>query len=767
MMQGVACVHALHFYCRKYKKNFKMKKEILNTLPDDYSAEEKAELNRQFQELLRCWKSRKEEQDVNKVTEAYLLAANAHKDARRKSGEPYMFHPLAVAKIIVGEMGMGRTSIICALLHDVVEDTDYTLGDIREIFGDKVAQIVDGVTKLTDDQVSANATSMQAETFRKVIIGMSDEIRVIMVKLADRLHNMRTLGSMPHHKQLKIASETAQIYAPIAYRLGLYAIKVELDDLCLKYISPRVFDSIKRQLDEIRVKKTKELDDFVAPVKAYLNERGINVTAMSIERNVSAIWERMTKFGLSIEDVYDVYVVRIIIDCGREEEKMRCWETFAAFTTFYYPDSKKLRDWVSFPKTNGYESIHAVFMSKDGNWIETQIRTERMNEIAEHGFSAYWKFRDQDTDKESGFDLWLKMVKDLVKQKELQKDSSNEFIDDFQLGLYNDEIFVFTPKGDKMSFPKGATVLDFAYSIHSDIGNHCVGANVNKRLASLETELKMGDQVEIIASENVVPNEKWFEYVTTPTAKSRLTEGIKDHRRTFKANGKAMLEDMFRKIKVDFSKQNRNLMVEKLHLAGRIDLYYYVAIGKIKQHEVDAIFKNSSSKVGSFIKHIAGGFSKSSSQHKVANDEAAGQIADSNYVVARCCKPIPGDDVVAIGLPGEPIRIHRSDCSEAMKMMSRFGKNIVKGSWKLSEDFFYIATLKLTCINKLGLGVDVFYIISKEERLDVIEMNMKSDGALVVATITLQVNNVQTLNNLIEKLKKNELVQKVERIVKK
>lgn len=742
-----------------------MKPEIMNTLPDTYSAEEKAELERQFQTLLRCWKGRKDEEDVAKVTEAYMLAANAHKDARRKSGEPYMYHPLAVATIIAGEMGMGMTSIICALLHDVVEDTEYTLDDMRRMFGDKVAQIVDGVTKLTDDEVGENVKSLQAETFRKVIMSMSDEIRIILVKLADRLHNMRTLGSMPHHKQLKIASETTQIYAPMAYRLGLYKVKTELDDLCLKYINPQIFNSIKAQLAGIRERKLKELKDFVEPVKDYLKKRGINVTAMAIERNVSAVWERMAKFGMSIDEVYDVYVVRIIIDCEREEEKMRCWETFAAFTSFYYPDSKKMRDWVSFPKTNGYESIHAVFMSKEGNWVETQIRTERMNEIAEHGFSAYWKFRDPDTKEESGLDLWMSVVKNLVRHEDTSKNSALEFIDNFKLDLFNDEIFVFTPKGDKMTFPKGATVLDFAYAVHSEIGNHCVGANVNKKIASLNTELKMGDQIEIITSQHVEPQEEWFDYISTSTAKSRLKEGIKDYRKTFKTKGKPMLEEMFRKAKVEFSVANKNLLVEKLHLMGRTDLYYYVAIGKVGQHDVDNVFRNNDSKVDAWLKYITFGLVKPSPQKKNVEGINAKNPADKGYVVAQCCKPIPGDDVVAIKLPGEPAHIHRPDCPEAMKLMSRFGKNIVVASWKLGDDFAYLATLKLTCINKIGLGVNIFDIISKDEKLDIREINMKSEGAFVIAKITLMVTNVQTLNNLIEKLKKIELIKKVERIV--
>ena len=404
------------------------------TLPNTYSQDEKIELERQFNELLQCWKSRKNDQDVDLVTEAFLLAANAHKDQRRRSGEPYMYHPLAVAIIIASEMGVGRTSIICALLHDVVEDTDYTLEYISEHFGEKVAKIVDGVTKLTSEDLDKGVHSPQAETFRKVIMSMSVDIRVILVKLADRLHNMRTLSAMPHHKQLKIASETTQIYAPIAYRLGLYRVKIELDDLCLKYINPSVFESVQKQLEEVREKKINELEEFLAPVKVELEQRGIKVRTKVIERNVSSVWERMVKFGMSLEEVYDVYVVRIIIDCPKpEDEKIQCWETFAVFTKYYYPDNKKMRDWVSFPKTNGYSSIHAVFMNKKGNWVETQIRTERMDETAENGFAAYWKYRDQNSNAESGLDLWMKVVRNLVQQADENHASAIEFIDNFKL----------------------------------------------------------------------------------------------------------------------------------------------------------------------------------------------------------------------------------------------------------------------------------------------------------------------------------------------
>ena len=740
------------------------------TLPDTYSQDEKIELERQFNELLQCWKSRKNDQDVDLVTEAFLLAANAHKDQRRRSGEPYMYHPLAVATIIASEMGVGRTSIICALLHDVVEDTDYTLEYISERFGEKVAKIVDGVTKLTSEDLDKGVHSPQAETFRKVIMSMSVDIRVILVKLADRLHNMRTLSAMPHHKQLKIASETTQIYAPIAYRLGLYRVKIELDDLCLKYINPSVFESVQKQLEEVREKKINELEEFLAPVKAELEQRGIKVRTKVIERNVSSVWERMVKFGMSLEEVYDVYVVRIIIDCPKpEDEKIQCWETFAVFTKYYYPDNKKMRDWVSFPKTNGYSSIHAVFMNKKGNWVETQIRTERMDETAENGFAAYWKYRDQNSNAESGLDLWMKVVRNLVQQADENHASAIEFIDNFKLDLFNDEIFVFTPKGDKITLPKGSTVLDFAYNIHTDLGNHCVGANINKKLSPIQTELKMGDQVEIITSEYQEPQEKWFDYLATSSAKTRLKNGIKDFRKSFKDKGKAMLKEYFDNAKIDFSKTNRNILAEKFNLSNRNDLYYLVATNKIGQQDVETCLKKDEASWSEYlVKYLTLGIVKPSSERK--NDKAEEKPADnsvSGYVISTCCNPIPGDDVVAIQLPGQPIQIHHPDCLEAQKFMSRYGESIVKAHLQFGDDFAFLATLKILAVNKMGFGTTLFDIITNQEKLDMQAMEMKIEGGMVVATVSVYVNNLKTLENLIDKIRKLELVKKVERVGKR
>ncbi len=730
-------------------------------LPDTYSSEEKTELKKRFDEVISIWHTRKKPQDIDMVTKAFYLAADAHKDARRRSGEPYMYHPIAVAKIVAGDMSMGRTSIICALLHDVVEDTSYTLDDIKELFGNKVAEIIDGVTKLEMKDFDSDVDSIQAENFRKIVISMSEEIRVILLKIADRLHNMRTLDSMPHYKQLKIASETISIYAPLAYRLGLYAIKSEFEDLSLKYINPQIFDSVRKQLDLRREKKMQELQEFVEPVEKDLRAMGMSIRIKLMERPVSAVWERMQKYGQSLDDVYDVFVVRVIIDCPKEVEKIKCWEAYAVFTMHHRPNNSKLRDWISFPKTNGYESIHGVFMSRRGNWVEVQLRTERMEDIAEHGFSAYWKYNDMvsPTD-ESGFELWLGKVREMVAAG---SGSAIEFLNNFKLDLFKDEISVFTPQGDIITMPKDSTVLDFAYTIHSELGNHCIGANVNKTLVSLEHVLKMGDQVEVITSDHQYPREEWFGFLVTSVAKSRLKAGIKEYRKGFRETGKKMLSDIFDKLKIEFSKHNRNIMVERKHLQSRTDLYYYFAINKFTQHDVEEIFDVKGGLFTDLLKLFTPKKTDSKSDNTEQNPTE--QLENNvDYIVSTCCNPIPGDDVVAIRFPNEPIRIHRPDCPVAIEIMAKHGKNIMKARMKLEENYSFLATLQIIGVDKIGLCTKMLQVITDKKKLNMNSMEMHSEGGFAKATVSLFVDSVKSLNDLVSELKGIDLVKKVERV---
>lgn len=731
--------------------------------PDTYSKEEQLEMDKQYDVLLKAWNGVKKEADIELVKKAYEFAALAHKDARRKSGEPYIFHPIAVAIIVAQEIGMGATSITSALLHDVVEDTDYTVEYISKEFGPKVARVVKGLTKLSSIDFQNSIESIQAENYRKIVNTMSEDIRVILVKLADRLHNMRTLESMAHHKQLKIASETVSFYAPLAYRLGLYAIKMELENLCLKYINPQVYSSISKQLDKIRDKKIKELEDFCEPIKKELINIGIKAEIKILERSQSSLWERMHKFGLALDEIYDAFVLRIIIDCPIEEEKIKCWQTFGVLTMFYRPNNSRLRDWLSFPKTNGYESIHAVFMSKQGNWIETQIRTQKMDIVAERGVMAYLKYKNDVNAAENSLKSWLDNVIDLTNSSD---SSAVEFINSFKLDLFNDEIFVFTPKGEMKRMPKGATVLDFAYMIHSELGNHCIGANVNKKLTTIDYVLNMGDQVEIIASQYQHPQEKNFDFLITSLAKSRLKAGIKDYRKSFKENGKDKLREFFDKLNVEFTKPNRNLIVDKLALAGRIDLYYYVAIGKIGYHDVEPVFKDLQNNSNTLLKiltfGLVGSNNKTEKTKEVTPKEKENN--DLGYTISTCCNPIPGDDVVAITFPNQPVQIHRPDCPKAIQLMSQYGKNIVKAKWQFSENIAFMATLKISGVNKMGFGSELFSVLSGDFKLDLYSIKMQSEGGMVDVTVSFYVNNLRQLETVIDSLRKMELVKKVMRV---
>ena len=735
--------------------------------PDTYSREEQLEMDRLYDVLLDAWKGDKKEADVELVKKAYEFAAWAHKDARRKSGEPYIFHPIAVAIIVAEEIGMGATSITSALLHDVVEDTEYTVEYISQEYGPKVARVVKGLTKLSSIDFQNSIESIQAENYRKIVNTMSEDIRVILVKLADRLHNMRTLESMAHHKQLKIASETISFYAPLAFRLGLFAIKSELENLCLKYINPQVYESISLQISEIRDKKIQELEEFIVPIKEELERVGIKAELKIIERRQSSLWERMRKFGLSLDEIYDAYVLRIIIDCPVEMEKIQCWQTFGVMTMFYRPNNSRLRDWLSFPKTNGYESIHAVFMSKQGNWIETQIRTQRMNIIAERGVMAYLKYKNDVNAAENSLKSWLDNVISLTNSSD---SSAVEFINSFKLDLFSDEIFVFTPKGEMKSMPKGATVLDFAYMIHSEIGNHCIGANVNKKLTTIDYVLNMGDQVEIITSEYQHPQEKSFDFLVTSLAKSRLKVGIKEYRKSFKESGKDKLHEYFDKLNVEFTKPNRNFVVEELGLAGRIDLYYNIAIGKITFQDIEPIFKNDNARNNSntLLKILTFGLvgSNNKTEKQSAPKEAAAENEDNDlgYTISTCCNPIPGDDVVAITFPNQPVQIHRPDCPKAIELMSKYGNNIVKAKWQFSEDIAFMATLKISGVNKLGFGTELFTLLSENFKLDLYSIKMQSEGGMVDVTVSFYVNNLRQLETVIDRLRKMELVKKVMRI---
>jgi len=726
-----------------------------NTLPDNYSSAEKEEILRRYERLLNVWQTRKEKQDLEMVEKAFYFAANAHCNQRRRTGEPYIYHPIEVATIAAQDIGLGRTSITCALLHDVVEDTDYTLNDISSMFGEKVAHIIDGLTKL--DKVE-NAESIQAENFKKIISSLSYDIRVVLIKLADRLHNMRTLSSMPPHKQLKIASETSYIYAPLAYRLGLHAIKNELEDLSLKYRDPVIYESINKQMNEVRAMRTNQLKEFLVPIEEAFDRRGIKVTAQIIERSTHSIWKRMQKKQLTFDDLYGNFNIRLIIDCPLDMEKIECWKIYAVITDVYTPNVSKLKDWISTPKINGYESIHAVFMSHDGKWVEVQIRSKRMNEIAEKGFTAYWSYRT-DNQTESGFDEWLKRVNELISS---ESDSTLDFVDTFTNDLFSDEIKVFTPQGKAITLPKHSTALDFAYNIHSEVGNHSIAAHVNNQLVQLDQKLNTGDQVEIITSEAQHPQEKWFEFLNTAFAKSKLKAGIKEYRRGFREKGEELFNDIMKKLDLEASKANAHKVMDQERVSSVVDFYYYIAQGKINEQVIQRVLKpQSSSGSNGFLRAITFGLLGNGDKHQQNDNNPLGEF---DFNVATCCNPIPGDEVVAFNFPGEPLQIHRSDCAKAIEMMSRYGNSIVKAKWQPKSEIAFLAGVKITAIDNVGLLNKMTNLFSNELKLNLHSLQMESKQDLVEANISVYVHSTTELNTLIDRLSKLKEVKKVVRL---
>ncbi len=723
-------------------------------LPDTYSKEEKEEIERRHQRLIDAWQTRKEAQDLEAVNKAFYFACEAHKDQRRRSGEPYIYHPIEVATIAAHDIGLGRTSIICALLHDVVEDTQYTLDDIKEMFGEKVSRVVDGLTKFDNLE---GAESAQAENFKKVISSLTYDIRVVLIKLSDRLHNMRTLDSMPKHKQLKIASETTYLYAPLAYRLGLHAIRIELEDLSLKYTNPTIYNNIRKRMDDVRAKRMGELRDFIAPIMSELEKDDIKARAEIKERSVNSVWKRMMDKELAFEDLYGSFIVRFITDCPKEQERMECWRIYAALTNCYRPYTSKLKDWISFPKANGYESLHAVVMGQTGNWVEVQIRSQRMEEIAEKGFAAYWKYKTDDDKTESGFDEWLKRAQDLISN---ESENAIEFVDNFKLDLFSDEIHVFTPQGKMISLPKGSTVLDFAYNIHSEIGDHSIAANVNNQLTQLNQELHNGDQVEIITSESQHPQEKWFEFLATATAKSRLKNGIKEYRRTFREEGEQKYEEIMRKIDMEPSKANRSQIMSSEGLTSSIDFYYQVATGKIDERVIRSVLKPQSN--GSFVRFLSFGLLGNSSKEKDETPSITSS-GEFDFNVSSCCNPIPGDDVIAFNFPGEPLQIHRSNCPKAIQLSARFGNNIVKAKWQPKSEIAFLADLKITALDTKGLLNRMTNLLSNEMQLNLHMLHMEAKQDLVEAIISIYVHNTKELDDLIAKLNKLKDIQKVVR----
>lgn len=730
----------------------------------DLEAERKEILNR-YKALIQACKRRLEKGDKEMIRKAFEVAVESHKEMRRKSGEPYIYHPIAVAHICAEEIGLGATAIVCALLHDTVEDTDLTLDDIKGLFGPKVAAIIDGLTKISG--VIDQSSSIQAENFRKVLLTMAEDIRVILIKLADRLHNMRTLEHMKRDKQMKIASETLYLYAPLAHRLGLNAIKTELEDLSLRYTDEDSYQEITNKLEETEPERKKFIQKFIEPLKEILQEQGFKFKMFGRPKSIYSIYNKIKNKGVRFEEIYDLFAIRIVIDTPLDLEKSDCWKVYSIITDFYHPSPDRLRDWISTPKSNGYESLHTTVMGPEGKWVEVQIRTVRMDELAEKGYAAHWKYKESAAEKENQLEGWLKKIREMLENPDA---NALEFLDDFKLNLFSDEIFVFTPKGDMKTLPSGATALDFAFDIHTKIGEHCIGAKVNHKLVPLSYEIKSGDQIEILTSNKQTPKEDWINYVITARAKSKIKNALKEQRKKVAEEGKEILEKKFYKCKLDFTLQNVNDFCKYLHLPSSQELFYRAALGNVDTKEIKDFIKHKehpektpakkidTKKIEQLVSSTRG-----TSDMLVIGDD----LQKLDYKLSSCCNPIPGDDVFGFISVGEGIKIHRVNCPNAVKLLSNYAYRVVKAKWMNEHLISFLAGIKIVGTDELGIVNNITKVISNENNINMRSISFDTDDGIFEGTIMVYVHDTKHLSHLIEKLKKVKGVNNVLRVDEK
>ena len=727
----------------------------------DIEAENKEKVKR-YRHLLRSCKRTLEKGDKKTIREAFELSLEAHKDMRRKSGEPYIFHPLAVAQIAAEEIGLGTTSVVCALLHDTVEDTHISLADINHRFGEKVAKIIDGLTKISN-VFDTETNSPQAENFRKMLLTLSDDVRVILIKLADRLHNMRTLDSMSRKNQLKIASETKYIYAPLAHRLGLYAIKTELEDLALKFTEEEQYKSIASKLLETKTQRTKYIKLFTEPIIEELEHQGFKYEIKGRPKSIYSIYNKMRKQNIPFEEVYDLFAIRVIVDSPLESEKADCWKVYSIVTDFYRPNPDRLRDWVSTPKANGYESLHTTVMGPKGRWVEVQIRSKRMDEIAEKGFAAHWKYKETGgTHSDNDFERWLQQVREILENPD---SNALDFLDDFKLNLFAEEVFVFTPKGELRKLPANATALDFAFDIHTGIGSHCIGAKVNNKLVPLNHKLANGDQVEIITSSKQRPNEDWLAYVVTAKAKAKIKDILKEEKKKIAEDGREALQRKFQHQKIAFTSENINHLLSWFRLKSAIDLYYLIATDKIKKTELDVaeIISEVTDKKNAPQPDVTEVRKKAKIADLKEDTILIGEDYDFDYSMAKCCNPIPGDDVFGFITVGEGIKVHRTNCPNAVGLMSNYGYRILKARWRdtpIKRGQAFLAGVKIEGIDSVGIISTITDIISKELQVNMQSITVQSNEGKFEGKIMLFIYDTSHLEELMNKIKdSNQLIQ--------
>lgn len=728
--------------------------------------QERKEILRQYRALLKSLRPKLKRSEKELVRAAFEMAAEAHKTMRRKSGEPYILHPLAVARICVEEIGLGIRSTICSLLHDTVEDTDITLEDIEREFGSEIARIVDGLTKISS-VMDANS-SQQADNFKKILLTLTDDPRVILIKLADRLHNMRTLDYMKRDKQLKISSETVWVYAPLAHRMGLYNVKTELEDLSMKYLEPEAYKDIARRLSETKRERSRYINEFIRPLKEKLDAADFNFEIYGRPKSIHSIWNKIVKKGVAFDEVYDLFAIRIILSSPPEREKEDCWKVYSMVTDEYTPSPERLRDWLSNPKSNGYEALHTTVMGPQGRWVEVQIRTRRMNEIAEKGLAAHYKYKEGGPASGSGdedrFDKWFGQIREVIGS---QDTDSVDFLQDFKTSFLAEEIYVYTPKGDVKMLPIGSTALDFAFAIHSAIGGKCIGAKVNHKLIPISHKLRSGDQVEIITSNKQKPTEDWLNFVVTAKAKSKIKDALKEEKRKIAEEGKYTLQRKLEGMGAALNQHNIDELVAFYKVQSQLDLFYNIAIKQndlkelkefhVLGHKLEAPKPVKPVEIKPEIEHKT--ISKKDSE-LIIFGESGDKIM---YTLAKCCNPIPGDDVFGFVSTGKGLTIHRTNCPNAAQMMANYAHRIVKTKWAKNKEISFLTGLKIIGMDDVGVINKITNVISGEMKINIAALTIESGEGLFEGTIKVFVHDKEELDELVDRLKQLQGIQAVNR----
>ena len=719
---------------------------------------------KEYKELLKISYQSLNNDDRKLIRLAFNTAVDAHKNQRRKSGEPYVFHPIAVAKIVASKIGLDATCIASALLHDVIEDTDYSASRIKKLFGNTVTKIVIGLTKISKLKKETDV-SLQAENFRKMLLTLNDDVRVILIKIADRLHNMQTLDAMSNEKQIKIASETLYIYAPIAHRIGLYDVKSELEDLGLKYTEPDVFNDIKNKIEDSKEEQDKYIKNFSRRISEKLKKENLSFKINGRPKSIYSIRDKILKKNISFEEIYDKFAIRIIYKSEPEIEKFIAWKIYSVITDYYTPNPLRLRDWITSPRSNGYEALHITVVGPKSKWVEVQIRSERMHEIAEKGYAAHFMYK-QGKQTENGLEGWLNRLQEVLENSET---SALDFVEDFKLNLYSTEIFVFTPAGELKSLPKGSSALDFAFAIHTGLGLKTRGIKVNGKIKPLSQELKSGDQIEIIKSENTKPSANWLEYVKTSRAKSKIRSALKEEKKILAEDGKEILRRKLRQLKINFEEKNINNLANYFNLKTSLDLFYRVGIGKIDNVALKKFAASNNNRLINFFRKR---ISKKNPEISYDENDVKNnfdQIVFGNeeekldYTLAKCCNPIPGDNVFGFLTINEGIKIHKKTCSNSISLQSKFAYRIIKSKWIDSTQEDFNSMIKISGIDNLGIVSEITRIISNSLNINIKKMSFDTQENTFIGTITLKVKNKSILEKLISRLKKINGIEKVKR----